>query len=90
MFCAETYNERLGTQVCWREEKPPPHAEQAVMHRLGQRVVGPMRVVDGAIPRPRIQEGRRRVWVLDGRGVLDGRCDTASAEDDLAEQALWV
>lgn len=42
------------------------------------------------ISQPRIQEGRRRVCITDGRGTLYGGGSASRVEDDLAKKALWV
>lgn len=59
-----------------------------MIHSPDQRVAGSVRVVYAAIPWPRIQEGRGRVRMLDGLGLLCGGGSASRAEDDLAKQAL--
>ena len=64
MFFGETYiSERVGTSICWGERKRHTHTEHVsdAQARL-------MHVVYGVIPRPRIREGRRRVYMRDGVG----------------------
>lgn len=68
--------------------KDTPTLNMGEMHRPDPCVTGSVRVVYGAIPWPRIQEGRRRVRMLDGLGLLCGGGSASRAEDDLAKQAL--
>ena len=68
MFFGETYiSERVGTAICWGERKRHIHTEH-VSDAQARLTCSFVHVVYGVIPRPRIQEGRRRVYMRDGVG----------------------